>query len=234
MISYLSKIVLGLLVFLYPLFSYADAAPMIEPIPLGISLVGITILIPVVLSAVLLFMLRKKGVPLQPKPKTPIEKTRKEKRVLKLIKCFVILNVFLPILIYSVEKFRLRSDLDVEVFVVLLRELIVLSATGVLTGIGVLIGIFSVIAMIFSVIAMIFSMLFKKKVSVRARYWFLLFMVSYLPAQYFLSCVRAVVYLLCEPEMVYSFVILTQILFLLAIVVGLAVGYYKKIKKRND
>ena len=222
--SYLSKIVLGLLVFLYPLFSYADS--MVEPTSLEISRVSIITLIPVVLSAVLLFMFRKKGVPLQPKPKTPIEKTHKEKRVLKLIKCFIIWGVLTTVFLYS---FQILSKYSTPMISVseFYQINVAISVLMGLSAIGVLIGIFSVIAMIF-------SMLFKKKESVRAIYWFLLFMVSYLPAQCFLSFVRMAVYrYFWGPERIYYFVILTQILFLLAIVVGLVVGYYKKIKKRR-
>ena len=222
MISYLPKIVLGLLVFLYPLFSYADS--MIEPTSLEISRVSIITLIPVVLSAVLLFMFRKKGVPLQPKPKTPIEKTRKEKRVLKLITCFIIWDVLSTVFFY---RFKLLEEGDILSLPASQERLAINVMMGV-SVIGVLIGIFSVIAIIF-------SMCFKKKESVRAKYWFLLFIVSYLPAQCFLGFM--ILCYLCNYPYgvgVPLFVILTQILFLLVIVVvGLVVGCYNRIKKRR-
>ena len=222
MISYLPKIVLGLLVFLYPLFSYADS--MIEPTTFEISRVSIITLIPVVLSAVLLFMFRKKGAPLQPKPKTPIEKTRKEKRVLKLITCFIIWDVLSTVFFY---RFKLLEEGDILSLPASQERLAINVMMGV-SVIGVLIGIFSVIAIIF-------SMLFKKKESVRAKYWFLLFMVTYLPAQCLLSFVRMGMCEDCEGQSIgYSFVFGIQTLSLLAIVIGLVVvvGCYNRIKKR--
>ena len=93
MISYLSKIVLGLLVFLYPLFSYADS--MVEPTSLEISRVSIITLIPVVLSAVLLFMFRKKGVPLQPNQNVSVS----EQHVCKISRFVLSLNLVLFVLI---------------------------------------------------------------------------------------------------------------------------------------
>ena len=222
MIYYLSKIVLGLAIAFFPLLSHADT--MVGPAPNEITLSITITLIPVVLSAVLLFMLRKKGVPLQPKPQTPIEKTRKEKRVLKLIKCFIIWDVLSTVFFYRFKLLEEGSILSLPVS----QERLAINVMIGVSVIGVLIGIFSVIAIIFSV-------LFKKKESVRAKYWFLLFMVSYLPAQCFLGfMILCYLYDYRVGVGVPLFVILTQILFLLAIVVGLVVGCYNRIKKRND
>ena len=135
MISYLSKIVLGLLVFLYPLFSYADVAAMTKPIPLGISLAGITIIMPVVLSAVLLFMLRKKGVPLQPKQNVSLS----EQHVFKISRFFLSLNLVLFVLIvlfnYN-EDFLKYLRLDYLI-------LGIISICVILMFIGFVLGLFS-------------------------------------------------------------------------------------------
>ena len=207
--SYLSKIVLGLAIAFFPLLSHADT--IVGLVPNEIALSKTMILMPVFLSAVLLFAFRKKKAPVsaQKKQNEPCKKTPQEKKVLKLTMGIVIWNLILALL-YQTGTFSDLGDYEV------------LYLYCFLIGMGI---IFALIGF-YLFIETLVSMPLEKHLHVRAKHWICLFVICLLAVVHHV----AFVFYLDDLELLIMGI---ELFFMMALSVGLIKFYKEKQTKEN-